>query len=83
MPVRPRRSRRARHALTMERDIALRIGPSPFGGSESDDDVLYPVWLEHRHRFGPDDWGTRRFEHGVDDRAELVPVQENGGPPGG
>jgi hypothetical protein len=62
--ARPRRLRRRRHALTVERELALLIGP------RHDDEIeaLRPIFTEYRHRFHNDDWGVRYFEHGLDDR---------------
>jgi hypothetical protein len=63
MPVRPRRSRRARNALTIQRFMALTVGPS--GGSEPLN-VLEAVFREHRRRFASGDWGVSVFEEGQD-----------------
>ncbi len=86
MPVRPRRSRQPRNALTPSRVMALSIGPSPL--EAEDDDVLCEVWTEHRVRLlddhppsprGP--WGHWRFDVGIPDdlrgeRARLYPPEE-------
>jgi hypothetical protein len=64
MPVRPRRQRRSRHALTLGRYMALSIGPRD---DESLDD-LRAVFSEHRRRFDDGDWAVRYFERGIDDR---------------
>jgi hypothetical protein len=53
----------------MERHLALGIGPTD--GSESIE-VLREVFLEHRKRFGPDDWAVQYFEHGQDNRGEVL-----------
>ena len=83
MPVRPRRQRRHRVALTARRMLALTIGPSPLG--DEPDAVLRPVYVEHRERLlsdqrpGSRPWGWWCFEPGVPealrgDRPGLHPV---------
>lgn len=65
MPVRPRRQRRSRHALTLDRYMALTIGPR----DDDELDELRAVFEEHRRRFEDRDWAVRYFERGIDDRA--------------
>ncbi len=57
MPVRPRRTRRAKNALTLSRFLDLMIGPAP---------ELESVFREHRRRFPGDSWAVQFFEHGRD-----------------
>lgn len=68
MPVRPRRSRRARSALTLRRWLDLSIGPDD---NSEPLDVLGDVFREHRRRFNSDDWAVGFYEGGVDDREPL------------
>ena len=62
MPVRPRRQRRHRTALTAPRMLALTLGPLPWW--DEPDDVLAGVYAEHRERLSPSPrwWGWWRFE---------------------
>jgi hypothetical protein len=69
VPVRPRRRRRARQALTLRRFMDLTIGPN---GAESMA-VLAAVFAEHRRRFDGSSWGARYFDQGIDDREGESP----------
>lgn len=86
MPVRPRRARRHRRALTLRLELALTLGPSPGQADDLSDDLLREVYLEHRDRLlahvalGARPWGWWRFEADVPEalrevRPVLVPVE--------
>ncbi|HEY5342710.1 MAG TPA: hypothetical protein VIJ66_03520 [Solirubrobacteraceae bacterium] len=62
MPVRPRRARRTRHALTVATYMNLTLGPRDATADELE--VLRPVYDENRRWFGADDWAVRYFEDG-------------------
>jgi hypothetical protein len=66
MPVRPRRQRRSRHALTLDRYMALSIGPR----TDEPLDELRAVFAEHRRRFDDGDWAVQVFEKGLPDYRE-------------
>lgn len=68
MPVRPRRQRRSRHALTLDRWIALTVGPRP--GEPLDE--LRAVFAEHRRRLDDTDWAVIVFEKGLPDPRDAV-----------
>ena len=81
MPVRPRRQRRHRTALTAPRMLALTIGPLPW--FDEPDDVLAGVYAEHREQreANPSWWGWWAFEAHVPEalrggRPELYPPEE-------
>ena len=81
MPVRPRRQRRHRLALSPQRIIDLVIGPRPFVGEP--DDVLRALYREHAQREGADHswWAWWRFEPHVPEalrgeRPKLYPVED-------
>ena len=67
MPVRPRRNRRAKFALTPSLDIDLMIGPGARGESVG---VLGQVFKAHRWRYPEDSWAVQFFVHGIDTRPE-------------
>jgi hypothetical protein len=73
MPVRPRRSRRSRNALTLQAFIDLAIGPN--GASEHYLGALEAIYREHRRRFDPEHWCVRYWEHGIDDREPVEVVE--------
>jgi hypothetical protein len=56
-PVRPRRPRFARHALTLGRYMDLTLGPR----DDEELDVLVAVYHEDARRFGPRDWCSLRW----------------------
>lgn len=73
-------------ALTPQRMLALTIGPSPIGPSDTDDD-LADLWWQHRDRIlasqapGTRPWAFWAFENGVPEhlrggRPALTPVDE-------
>ena len=72
MPVRPRRHRRPRHGLTMERDLTLSIGPRPGLPSSPPQvrpgspewEALSEVFERHRDSYGPGSWGHKVFVEG-------------------
>lgn len=66
MPVRRRRTRRHRLALTVGDYIDLSIGPREDTGIER----LRGVFEAHRRAFGGDSWAVRYFDHGEDPRAQ-------------
>ena len=90
MPVRPRRQRRHKLALDLERMLALTIGPTPtLPGARPmlDDDVLRALWAEHGQRIlagqrpGARPYGYWMFEPGVAEdlrreRPRLTPVED-------
>ncbi len=73
MPVRPRRVRRARFALSPRLDLAVTIGPTPGRDDDLLDDLLREVWREHRAWFlarcepRSRPWAWWRFEPAVPD----------------
>lgn len=73
MPIRPRRVRRSRWALTPRLDLALSLGPAPGGDADLDDDLLRATYVEHRDRLldrerpGARPWAFWRFEESVPD----------------
>ena len=64
MPVRPRRSRVAKHALTLQDMMTLTVGPD----DDRDLDRLRLVYVANRRRFVPSAWCVRYFDQGYDDR---------------
>ena len=83
MPIRPRRSRRHRNALTVSAYVDLSIGPA--GEPTPYHELLF---VEHRRRFLPGDWCVS-FDQGVDTRgsrsadpADAVELEPHGLPPG-
>lgn len=64
MPVRARRRRQPRTALTLARFMALCLGPD----TQEVDEELAAVYREHRRRFDRRTWAHRYFVEGVDDR---------------
>jgi len=55
----------------MRRHLALTLGP--WVGDE-DEETLRVIFEEHRDRFTAEDWATRYFELGIDDRPQLESV---------
>jgi hypothetical protein len=78
VPVRRRRQRRHRTALTLDRFVALTIGPRD--GEPLDE--LRAVFVEHRRRFEDGDWAVRYFEQGIDDRERRDELPAGVGCPG-
>jgi hypothetical protein len=64
MPIRPRRGRQSAHALSMQADVDLVIGP------RDDDDLaaLEAIFNEHRWRYGDTSWAVQYWIHGSDKR---------------
>jgi hypothetical protein len=74
---RSRRVRQSRHTLALQAFMALSLGPA-----DSQVDVLRPIYLEHRQRFGSDSWCTKFFDQGIDDRTGEPQVVTDADLPG-
>lgn len=87
MPVRPRRVRRPRHELTLDRDMLLSLGPRPRPPSHPPSlrpgspewEALRYCFEQNPNRYGPRTWGWLAFGPNADVEAalranELVPV---------
>jgi hypothetical protein len=88
MPARPRRVRRPRHELTLDRDVVLSFGPWPRLPSEppslrpgsAEWGALLYCFEQNRDRYGPGSWAWIAFGPKADVDAallanELVPVE--------
>jgi hypothetical protein len=88
VPVRPRRVRQPKLALTLRAALALELGPLSPRDDHLDDAYLEAVYAEHRARLlahsrpGHRPWGCWRFEPGVPkplraQRLRLVPIEDD------
>jgi hypothetical protein len=70
VPIRQRQLKQHKHQLTLNRFMALTIGPERRDVEMDGLELLHLVWLEHRHRFPPSSWAHQFWVLGHDIRSD-------------